>query len=282
MAGRQGMRYLIDTSSVSAAIGAIDGADEVTREEGYLTDLMKAAHTDVADEFNMMITAHAAASRTLNHMFEWGTSGINTGRTTRRINPMSPEARLWLHTYTGTGKSGAVGFTFLPSHVPVPKPTTTRTGIDQKYLSKLKGKHIFWNKAFVMESGTTVTIRPAPGKKLFIPHMGRSPSNIKASDLAKGFTMYPRSVELTPGQNSAGTFTAYFKQFWETKGQKSMEANVFKTFNTDLTKALRKASASRGAPLPPNPARVHAQVKASSAKTSKSMRNSAKARRVTG
>lgn len=273
-----GMEFMIDLESVSALIGAMEGVSEVANSEAYMNELIQAAHAKVTDEFDMQIAADAMATTSLNHMYEWGTAGINRGRTTRRLNPLSPEARLWQHRLTGRGKNQAASFAFLPSKVPVPLPTTEKTGISSKYLKNLKRKHIFWNKAAVMESGTPVTIKPKAGGKLFIPHMGQTPRNARPIDIARGFTMTPNSVTLRPGGNNAGTFTAYWERFWEGRGSGEMQAHMEKGFMQDLERVMAEAQAARGTMTRPSVTLVAADIKKAKANAAKTMTSGAHAR----
>src|SRR5690242_5633907 len=92
-----GMRWDMNLSEVAQLIGTIYGADKATRTNVYIDHLMHAAHADAAEQFNKDIAAQAMATQRFNHMYEWGTAGINKGRTSRRMDPLSPEAMLWRH-----------------------------------------------------------------------------------------------------------------------------------------------------------------------------------------
>ena len=278
MAKTSGIQYLINMEQVATVIGAIEEAAVVADSDRYIGKLINAAHAKVADEFDAHIIADAMASTAFNHMFEWGTAGINRGRTTRRMSPFSPEAKLWQHVLTGSGKNKSAGFRFLPSKVPVPPPTTQSTGISQKYLSKLKGKHIFWNKAAVMEAGTPVRIAPKPGKRLFIPLMTTAEgTGGTMADKKRGFIMTPNAVTVQPGGQNTGTFTAYWERFWEGVGQEGMQAHMQESLDKHLAKVQKKAESVRGGLKPAQAGTVQRAVKAGRAMGAKTMMTEADA-----
>lgn len=269
---KEAMKYLVDLASLASTIGAMQGIDDAADSDQYMSNLLESAHTKAAEEFDLEVIAAATASGSMNHMFEWGTAGINKGRTTRRMNPNNPEAKLWKHTFTGSGKNREADYIFEPSKVPVPLPTTAKTGISQQYLSKLKGKHIFWNKAAVMEAGTPVHISPKnKGGKLFIPHMDNPPPSARPIDIARGFTMYSGTVTVTPGAHSAGTFEAFWKRFWDGRGSKIMEEEINRSFREDMDRALA-GTKGKSSMTPPSDIVFNEQVAAGRAKAKTTMR----------
>jgi len=239
---KQGIQFFVDFEQIATVIGAIEEAAVVADTDRYIGKLINAAHTRVAAEFDGEVIAAAMASDKLHHMFEWGTQGINRGRTTVRLSPNSEAAKLWENTLTGTGKNKGVSFRFKPSKVPVPLPTTTQTGISQRYLSKLNGKHIFWNKAAVMESGTPVHIAPKNGGRLFIPLGSFNGPNIRPYDKKRGFIMTKGPVITVPGGSVAGTFTAFWEAFWQGRGAESMQEHMERSLNNHLERVQAKAS----------------------------------------
>lgn len=276
--GKQGLQYVSDFDSVAAVIGAIDAAEGLGRKDRYIGKLIDAAHDVAVDEFNTQIVADAMSTTTLDHMFEWGVTGINPA-SARRINPTSEAARLWRHTLSSTGRSKTIGFMFKPSVVPVPKPTTTKTGIAQKYLSRLKGNHVFWNKAFVMESGTTVTIEPKKANgKLFIPIKGLKGGNFRPADIKRGFIMTKGPVESVPGASSMGTFTAYWERFWNSMGNMTMTEHMERSFQKDLAKVVADAEKTRGAMTSTKLQNINGKVKTEKKKAEGKMMRSAESR----
>jgi hypothetical protein len=155
--------------------------------------------------------------------------------------------------------------------VPVPQPTTESTGVAQKYLSKLRGKHVFWSKSIIMETGQKVTISPKPGGKLFIPFNGNPPEDATPSEIARGFMMYPGSVTMTPGGNNVGTFTAYWEAYWNGPGAATMREHAESRFLSDLETVMKFAGNKRGQLKPPTAAGFHRSVKAAQNRAAKQM-----------
>lgn len=258
--GPQGIHYLVDFDSIAVMIGAMEAAADVANTDRYIAKLIKSAHDTVSDEFDSAFVASAMASSVFSHMFEWGTAGINNGRTTRRMSPNNKESHLWEHDLIGSGKNQSITYRFLPSKVPVPQPTTTKTGISQKYLSRLNGKHIFWNKAAIMEAGTPVHIAPKNAGKLFIPLMGWNGPNLRPQDKARGFIMTSKGVTVTPGGEHIGAFNAYWERFWQGQGNKDMQEHMEAAFTKHLDTVRKKAESVRGKLTPAGANNLSAKV----------------------
>jgi hypothetical protein len=274
---KQGIQLFVDFEQVATTIGAIEEAATVADSDRYIGKLINAAFAHTAEEFDGEVVAAAMASDKLHHMFEWGTQGINRGRTTVRLSPNSDAAKLWENVLTGSGKNKGVAFRFKPSKVPVPLPTTTQTGISQRYLSKLNGKHIFWNKAAVMEAGTPVHIAPKNGGKLFIPLKGMNGVNIRPQDKARGFIMTSKPVTAVPGAQSAGTFTSFWEAFWQGRGSETMAAHMEKRLQAHLERVNMKASRTRGRMGPAGKGAVERAVSRGRAIGAEEMNNAASA-----
>jgi hypothetical protein len=275
MAKANGIEYFINMDQVGTVIGAIEEAAQVANTDRYIGKLINAAHAKVADEFDAHIIADAMASTAFNHMFEWGTAGINNGKTNRRLNPNSAEAKLWEHVLVGSGKNKSVGFKFLPSKVAVPPPTTAKTGISQKYLSKLKNKHVFWNKAAVMEAGTPVHIAPRNGGKLFIPLATTQGGATGILSNPRGFIMTEKPVTVVPGGQNVGTFTAYWERFWEGTGQEGMQAHMQEALDLHLARVQQEAQRVKGSLKPAAAGTVQKAVKRGRALGAKIMNEAA-------
>jgi hypothetical protein len=271
---RDGIAFEVDFSELASTIGAFEGIADAASNERYVGAALDDAHAIVSKEFDSEVTAAAMASGRMNHMFEWGTQGINSGRTTRRINPLSAEARLWRDTLKGMGATRTLGFDFEPSKVPVPVTTTNATGISQKFLTKLQqNKYVFWNKAAVMESGSQVTITPKPGKKLFIPLVGRtSVEGLRPVDIARGFIMTPHTVTSQPGKKTAGTFSAYWMDFWNNRGEKMMRERFSAIVQKDVDTTVAATSRGGRTAGPPSSAEFRAQVKSAQARAAQTMK----------
>lgn len=274
---KNSMEILVDFSDVSELIGTVYAAGNLSNDNNFMGDLIENAHHEVAQEFDREITATALASGAFKHMFEWGTLGINRGRSSRRPNPVSEAARLWTHNLTGIGKDRGISFAFKPSVATVPRPTVKKTKISFEKLSLLNTKHVFWNKAAIMESGKVVTISPKNGKFLFIPFYGTPPENASESNKRRGYMMYPGSVRVQPGEQSQGTFTAYWIKFWNGRGKQMMTKNIESAFNTVVQKELEIAEAGNGMSMTkPTQGSVSRQVSAAQKKSEARMRRTTK------
>lgn len=249
-----GMRWDINLSEVGTLIGSIYGLEQATRTDVYIDNLLKAAHSDAASQFNKDIAAQAAATQMFNHMYEWGTSGINKGRTTRRMNPLSPEAMLWRHKLSGRGRHKGIDWTYRASKVPVPPPTTAKTKVARKYLDRLSGrKNIFMWKAPIIENGMKVKLRPKYANKIFVPFYGqpRSPK-LSNYDRKRGFLFHKGPLTNVPGHGTiqgrdlAGNFTSFWESWWNSAGSAILEEKMHSAVNESVRETLALAGAKRG------------------------------------
>lgn len=214
-----------DWSQLAEFVGTIQGAVKVLEDNSYMDLLLTRAHAEAAIQFDGDTAAYALATNTLGHMYEWGTVGINTARTTRRMDPLSSGAKLWKHTFTGNGANKQAGFMFQPSVVPVPAPTVETTGVPLAQLRKLTGgPYVFSGKAAIMESGISVTIRPRGNNKLFVPFGKEGPRNPKYA--GRTFIFHPGPIRTVPGKNYAGNFSKFWMTWWNTEGDRMMTDSV--------------------------------------------------------
>ena len=223
----QGMRWDINLSEVAQLIGSVYGAEKVTKTNVYIDSLMRAAHGEAAQQFNRDIAAQAIATQRFNHMYEWGTVGINKGRASRRMDPLNPDAMLWRHRLTGgRSKTKGIDWSFRASKVPVPQPTTAKTKVAREFLDRLSGrKHIFYWKAPIIEAGMKVKLRPKYAEAIFVPFYGkpRSP-HLSEKERQRGFLFHKGPLVNVPGHGTiqgrdlVGNFTAFWEQWWNTAG----------------------------------------------------------------
>lgn len=240
----------VDLSGAIESLAAVNAMNRLIQSKTYQEYLMEYAHGKAENEFNRLAAA-AAATGQFRHMYEWGTRGINKGKSNVRPDPMSERARLWNHKMVGRGLNQRFEFSFKPSLATVPKPTTTDTGMSQEDISQLKD-HVFMWKAMVMETGATVVIKPKRGKILLMPfYGGKYPAGAKARDKARGYSVTRNEVTFKPGAKVVGNFTAFWKGFWENQGQ----AIFINTFDADIRETYAKgqaeANSSRGKAVPP-------------------------------
>ena len=212
--------YSYDDSELAAFIGTSEGFLETIKTPIYLDDLLNYSHHKTTPQFDMAAAAYAMATKNLNHVYEWGTSGINEGGSIR-LDPLSPAAKLWHHMLSGRGSHRTITFEFRASVVPVPPPDPDEAGIDASYADKFSArKHIFYWKAPMMEFGIPVVIKPKYAKALFIPLNGQY--NGDDFDSSRGFTMTTKAVQMVPGERFRGMFSAFWEAWWSTQGEISM------------------------------------------------------------
>lgn len=251
----QGMHFDINLGEVAQLIGTIYGIEKSVKTNIYIDHLMRAAHAEAASQFNKDIAAQAIATQRFNHMYEWGTAGINKGRTSRNMNPLNPDAMLWKHRLTGgRGKHKGIDWTFRASKVPVPQPTTAKTKVAREYLDKLSGrKHIFYWKAPIIESGMKVMLRPKYAKAIFVPFYGkpRSPK-LSERDRERGFIFHKGPLLNVPshgsiqGRDLKGNFTAFWEQWWNSTGEAVLAGAMMKAVDAQMLEAIARADVKVG------------------------------------
>ena len=258
-----GMQWNVDFGQVSKAIGAVYGIADASEMPQYLSNILDDAHAEAAEAFDRTAATIAAAGGGIKHMYEWGTTGINNERTTRRFSdPTSPQARLYQHVIAGEG-SNIKDITWVPrqSVVPVPRPTVKKTGIEKRYLDKLSNnRYVFYNKAMVMETGQEVTLAHSKTGLLFVPFYGNPSPDARATDKRRGFMMYPLSkgpITMRPGAKVAGRFTALWTGWWNQTGVRMMELRANSDFNRHIAMVLTEAEKGASTQLSPVQARKY-------------------------
>lgn len=231
-------RVLTNLESVGDMIGALQGIGLGLDEDKYMQGLIQQAHGHAASAFNAAAAA-TASTGTMTHVYEFGTQGITRGLP-RYADPMAEDARLWIHTLIGHGGNQDIAYTFRPAVNRNPAPTTAYTGVPSKYLRKLsQRKYVFWNKAFMMETGKPVTIKPRHGDFLFVPFNGEQ-SRDGVND--RGFVMWDASkkgaIVSRPGQSTKGQFTSFWLKWWSSAGSDMMQAEMSKYVTMDIDKAM--------------------------------------------
>jgi hypothetical protein len=232
------VEFLVDTSSVEKMLGAGYALTDAANDKIYLDSVVRAAFGESEVEFNREAAAYAATGA-IRHMYEWGTVGINIGRSNMRPNPASARARLWSTHLSGRGLNQTYSFEFKPSLAFVPKPTARETGMSQDVISKMKD-HIFWNKAQVYEFGQHVVIaRKAGTKYLLIPQFKDNYSPYaRPNDIKRGYTLTRAPLTVQPGKQVMGNFTNFWSGWWESQGQGIVDARmkemVTEHFLTDI------------------------------------------------
>lgn len=257
---KSGIQFFADFTGVEKSLGAAWGALDALENKNYQNEIVRAAWAEANDAFNLEAAAFAAAGGNIKHMYEWGTVGINRGRTNLRPNPMSDRARLWTPFLEGEGLNLQFDYSFKPSIAFVPKPTVGDTGMSPDVISQLRD-HVFWNKAMVMELGHTVTIARKDAQFLLFPmYKGNIPPGARANDIARGYTLHPGPVTLRPGARTVGQFNAYWVQFWEGRGNEMLNASIEKQINMDLESEIARPRRANGTFRPVVPGSIRKAI----------------------
>lgn len=200
-----------DFSQLAEFIGSFQGWEERIKTPYHIAQLLAAAHGQATQDFDDA-ARHMAVPMGFTHMYEWGTAGVLEGDG-GSFNPMSQEARLWVHRLAGSGASRSIDFVFRPSHVEVPLPEEAENS-DSEF-----SRHVFTSKAWVTEFGVPVSISPRNAKGIFIGQStlaGKQFSNEDARE--RGYMMFPGTVRV-PGSTNAGNFQGFWLQWWNTEGR---------------------------------------------------------------
>jgi hypothetical protein len=236
------LEFYADLDAIFELSGTVEGIrDAAEKNDDYLEALLREAHEETAKEFDL---AAVASSPVIPHMFEFGTAGITPGP--KKFLPTEERARLWEHDYIGHGKNMEASFRFRPAFSANPVPTTASTGVDSKYLKFLsKRKYVFWNKAFVMETGQEVNITAKHGDFLFVPFYGNESYGKYMNN--RGYMMWNSSqngpIQANPGQNVRGHFGALWDGWWKATGAGLLEHRVTENFDDDVRVAFDTAAA---------------------------------------
>jgi hypothetical protein len=228
-----GLQVRADFSPVIFSVGAAMAAIESLENPMYVNNIIEAAFNDADDIFNTEAAA-LGATGTIKHMFEWGTAGINRERTNMRPDPLTDRARLWDTTLTSMANQQIISYNFKQSIAIVPKPTKTRSGMDPDVIKKMKD-FVFREKAYILESGSQVTIEPK-GKFLLIPYNGQE--WFKNYDVKRGYAMLMKGFTSVPGRDSMGNFDTFFLNYWENRGLDFMDEHIEKQVNMDFGPAV--------------------------------------------
>lgn len=233
---------LSNLEAIGDMVGALSGIGSAIDEESYMAGLIKSAHGKAATAFDVAAAATAKTGH-ITHVYEYGVMGITRGQP-RISDPTAPNARLYIHTLLGLGGSQDIGYTFRPARQPNPEPTPEETGVDSEYISRLSNKkYYFYNKAFVIETGRVVNIKPQHGDFLFVPFYGqpsRDPTNNRGYmmwDSRRKGPLYNR-----PGISSKGQFQSLWMNWWGSAGSEIMFVQMEKSVTMDIDIAMAEAT----------------------------------------
>lgn len=155
----------------------------LTESEKIKSSFRKIIFQQINEDFGLFMDAQARTKpKTYHHVYEWKKAG-------------SPEARLFkINTLQSEGFSLRIGYSFKPSTSLVPSSNSNR-------------RHVFAQKAAVMEAGRPLVIAPRYAERLIF-------------ETKNGYTVYmPKGESVTvnrPGGNYVvGSFEAAYKMFFK-------------------------------------------------------------------
>lgn len=273
-----GVTFAISMDEVLEMLAAGHALTESMKDPNYLDAVVDEAFEIADNTFNVHAAAYGA-SGAIKHMYEWGTVGINRGRSNVRMSPTNPNARLWNNFSEGKGLDRTVWFAYRPSVANVPKPTTGETGMSSEVIRKMRD-HVFRWKAEVMEEGHDVTIAPRKAKFLLIPAYAENRPYMRPHDIKRGYALLQRPVTMSPGASkSYGNFTAFWTSFWHGEGAEILEdatnGMVLADFEPEFTKP-RTTSTLR----PVGAYKVKTEVEAKAKKIQRRVTRKAQIRRI--
>ena len=218
-------------SQISAAIYyQAQVVSQITTTKGFQSSFRKSIFEQIEKDFGLYIDAKARTSpETLHHVYEWKRAG-------------DPSARLFtLKIQSTDGLSFSIGSTFKISKTAVP--------------SNFKGtRHVFKNKAVVMEAGRPVVISPTKAERLVFEIRGSTVFMPKGQSV---------TVRKPGGGKATGRYQIAHAQFFT--GQLvnlSIKKSGFqRLFNQKMTTALSLPSDIRRVKYSFSPNTINMQAK---------------------
>lgn len=203
----------VDVGPMMEATGVIEGIARTMDTDIYINYVVNDATGELKDKFEHDFLAAAISNpRSYHHMFEWGSIGYHG---ILQESPVSTPYPLYALTRRGRGRFKEVGFRFKQSRIYVPLPDAARSGIPQENIDKLKRRHVFRFKAYVMESGMSVHVRPRGAKALFVP-----------TPEAENNFAFSQGITVQPGKGNAGKFTSFWSAWWDSIGPAYLDETV--------------------------------------------------------
>lgn len=188
-----------DLSGIGNYIGAVDGIITALQDPRIQGNFLGKIQDKTRKVFYVetLVAAQTGAGR-VKHVYEWGTE---QGTIT--------EQRLYKLTKHGQGADRLMSYHFLPSVAPVPLPDARYGFPESSKRGNSLSRHTFTMKALVMETKSSVTIRPKRAKALFIPVEGHK----------RGFVMATGARINPGGANATGGFASWWTQWFETRAE---------------------------------------------------------------
>lgn len=187
-----------DLSGIGSYIGAVKGTLEALEDPAFHGKFLGSLTNEIKKKFMAdAVSANLAGEGHISHMFEWGTNEDGFKGTSSKP--------LFALTKSGGTEHATLSFKFLPSTEFVPLPDPSKYGFPASKLDNMK-RHVFREKALVMETRGQVVIKPKTAKRLFIPDAS-SP---------QGYVMTSSPVTVNPGGPQAtGGFGTYWNQWFD-------------------------------------------------------------------
>ena len=186
---------------------------KLTTNAGFKSLFTKTIFDQINIDFGNYIDALARSKpKSLHHVYEWKKTGSKTGRLFKlnRVND------------SGLSLSFKMNYQFLPSRSMVPT-------------SNSKRKHMFPNKASVMEAGKPLVIRPKNAQRLVFEYEGET------IFMPKGKSV---TVKRPGGSAATNQFDLHYSRFFSGRlVNDSIKRSGFqRIFNLGISKALKVPS----------------------------------------
>jgi hypothetical protein len=190
-------------------------------------NIQKTLQRSVNRKFFPYLNAMARGNRkSLHHVYEWDRAGVTAARLFDLKIPSSSR-----------GKSNfSMKVEFRPSKSLVPL-TDAQATPNENTGAVVKRKHVFYNKAMVMEYGMSVVIEPKGDKMMAFDN----PAYYPGLDMsALSFTSKPVHVDYSQRPTHLG-LTKAVESFFSTTGQRDAEESMTE-YSRKVTRAASKAS----------------------------------------
>jgi hypothetical protein len=166
------IKWDVDSGQAGWALGSVDGIAAEMETGHYVADMTQDVALWAEKEIQRQIDQMAMGGAPLEHVYEFKKSGLYT-----------PADRLFNVFQTGSGSRRALSFTFIPSSRGGPSikdriqrgelavsasDKVFRPGKRSGKAVSLTKRFVFVNKASMMETGASASIRPK-NKKIFVP-----------------------------------------------------------------------------------------------------------------
>jgi len=184
---------------------------KLTTNKAFKNAFTKIIFDQIDADFGAYIDALARTRpKSLHHVYEWKKAGNKSARLFK-LNKISDQ-----------GLSFRVNYEFLPSRSMVPAP-------------KGKRRHMFINKAQIMEEGNPLVIRPKNAERLVFEYEGETIFMPKGA---------PVTVRRPGGSAARNQFSLAHSRFFSGRlVNESIKRSGFqKVFNSSMTKALKVPS----------------------------------------